>query len=235
MTGSLSDPPERPDFAIDPDEALAAIRRGAHATDALIASTGFTGRALYALGDDVSQMYMVGSMGCASSLGLGMALARPERRVIVIEGDGALIMRMGALTTVGAYGPPHLIHVVLDNGIHESTGGQATVSNATDLLGVAASCGYGDVRRITSPDQLDAAVRDPARGLRLLHVHTMPRTSRDLPRPTIRPDEVAMRLRSWATQPVPEMEREDTNLDAHAEAIEQAITTEAGRGEGRSW
>ncbi|MGH8597310.1 MAG: phosphonopyruvate decarboxylase, partial [Gammaproteobacteria bacterium] len=70
----------------------------------VIASTGFTGRELYAVDDRVNQLYMVGSMGCASSLGLGLAMARPDLRVVVIDGDGAALMRMGNLATAGTYG-----------------------------------------------------------------------------------------------------------------------------------
>jgi phosphonopyruvate decarboxylase len=74
---------------------------------------------------------MVGSMGCVVPLALGLALARPDLRVVALDGDGAALMRMGAFATVGAYGPPNLRHLLLDNGAHDSTGGQATVSAGT--------------------------------------------------------------------------------------------------------
>lgn len=82
-------------------EALLKIQECACKNDLLIASTGYTGRELYACGDRENQLYMVGSMGCASSFGLGIALARPDKRIIVIDGDGAALMRLGAFATIG--------------------------------------------------------------------------------------------------------------------------------------
>ena len=90
---------------------------------------------------------MVGSMGCASSFGLGIAIARPDRRVIVLDGDGAALMRLGAMATVGFTRPDNLVHVLLDNGIHESTGGQTTVSASIDFPSIASACGYPERRR----------------------------------------------------------------------------------------
>ena len=120
-------------------EVLAMIQAKVQPTDALVATTGFTGRALYALDDRPSQLYMVGSMGCASSFGLGLAIAQPQRRVVVLDGDGAALMRLGALATLGYERPDNLIHVLLDNEVHDSTGGQETVSHSVDLAGVAAA------------------------------------------------------------------------------------------------
>lgn len=108
----------------------------------VLASTGFCGRELYALDDRPNQLYMVGSMGCVTPLALGLALARPDLNVVAIDGDGAALMRMGAFATLGTYGPANLTHVLLDNGAHESTGGQATVSQHVSFAGVAAACGY---------------------------------------------------------------------------------------------
>src|SRR6202453_3422175 len=110
-------------------EALRAVvaQTSANST-VLLASTGFCGRELYAIDDRPNHLYMVGSMGCVSPLALGLALARPDLRVVALDGDGAALMRMGVFATVGAYGPSNLQHLLLDNGAHDSTGGQATVS-----------------------------------------------------------------------------------------------------------
>ena len=94
----------------------------------LIATTGFTGRELFSINDRVNHIYMVGSMGCASSFGLGLALARPDLKIIVIDGDGAGLMRMGNFATIGTYASNNFIHILLDNEVHDSTGGQSTVS-----------------------------------------------------------------------------------------------------------
>lgn len=108
----------------------------------LLAATGFTGRELYEAGDAPNNLYMVGSMGCVSSLGLGLALTRPDKKIIAIDGDGALLMRMGSMATNAAWGPGNMLHILLDNSAHESTGGQSTVSGNVDFVQVAASVGY---------------------------------------------------------------------------------------------
>ena len=109
----------------------------------LVGTTGYTGRELFAIDDRDNQLYMVGSMGCASSFALGLSLARPDLEVTVVDGDGAGLMRMGNFATIGSYGRSNLAHVLLDNGVHESTGSQATVSANVDFADIAAACGYG--------------------------------------------------------------------------------------------
>ena len=176
-------------------EMLAAIQDGLDTRDVTIATTGYTGRELYALDDRPSQLYMVGSMGCASSLGLGLAIARPDCRVIVIDGDGAALMRMGAFATIGYERPRNLVHILLDNQTHESTGGQATVSHSIDFCGIASACGYPQVQSQATPAGLTDCLRAPTAELTFIHVRITPGTPKDLPRPTITPDEVADRLR----------------------------------------
>lgn len=176
-------------------EMLAAAREALAPEDVVVATTGFTGRELYAAGDAPGQLYMVGSMGCAVSLGLGIAIARPDRRVVVFDGDGAALMRLGALATVGNERPRNLVHVLLDNGRHESTGGQRTVSHATDLAAVAAACGYANVERVTDAGDLRVRLAAEVPGPRFLHVRTRPGVPDGLPRPTVTPAAVAERLR----------------------------------------
>lgn len=178
-------------------EMLQALQARARETDVILATTGYTGRELCALSDRDNQLYMVGSMGCVSSLGLGLALLRPERRVIVIDGDGALLMRMGALATIGYERPANLVHILLDNGIHESTGGQSTVSLSIDICAVAAACGYARSGRATTPDELGSWLQDAGNGLGLLHVRTRPGVAESLPRPDLTPAQVANRLRNF--------------------------------------
>jgi phosphonopyruvate decarboxylase len=182
-------------------ELLKAVQAAVHPTDVVVATTGYTGRELCALDDRASQLYMVGSMGCASSLGLGLAFAQPRRRVIVLDGDGAVLMRMGALTTIGYQRPPNLLHIVLDNAMHESTGGQATVSAAIDLPAIAAASGYPSACSIADPAALAAAVRDTTPGLRLIHVPMLPGIPAKLPRPELPPAAVAARFREFLARP----------------------------------
>lgn len=176
---------------------LRAVQAVTGAGDVVIATTGYTGRELAALDDRPNQLYMVGSMGCAVSLGLGLAIARPDLRVIVIDGDGATLMRLGALTTVGFERPPNLVHVLLDNGRHESTGGQATVSGCVDFPALAAASGYPEVAATATPEALQTLLADRREGLRFIHVPTLPGVPAGLPRPTVAPAAVAARLRDF--------------------------------------
>ena len=177
------------------EDALRAVQRAASPRDIVIATTGFTGRELYACDDRPNQLYVVGSMGCASSIGLGLAWARPDRRVIVLDGDGAMLMRLGALATLAYEQPANLVHVLLDNEAHESTGGQSTVAHSMDLAGVAHSCGYANVSKIDTAAQLEAFVADRTPGLRFVHLKTRHGVPDDLPRPKVTPREVAGRVR----------------------------------------
>jgi phosphonopyruvate decarboxylase len=178
-------------------QAILAAIRAACGEDLLVATTGFTGRELFALGDTPNQLYMVGSMGCAVSLALGLAIARPDRRVIAVDGDGAALMRLGALTTVGAERPANLVHVLIDNGQHESTGGQATVSAGVDFCGIAAGAGYPDVHAAATGGEVLALLSDRRPGLRFLHVPVLPGVAAALPRPSMSPAAVAARFRAW--------------------------------------
>jgi phosphonopyruvate decarboxylase len=139
-------------------------------------------------------------MGCVSSLGLGLALCQPRRRVVVLDGDGAALMRLGALATIGHERPANLIHVLLDNGAHESTGGQATVSPTTDLAAVARACGYPRVIRAGTPDEVAAALTSDEPGPTFVHVRTRSDPGQKLPRPTVTPPQVAERFRTWLRQ-----------------------------------
>ncbi|REE99930.1 phosphonopyruvate decarboxylase [Thermomonospora umbrina] len=153
---------ERPGGGEDRLDSAEAVRLIAKLVGdaAVIATTGYTGRELFGIDDRPANFYMQGSMGHASSLALGVALARPERTVVVLDGDGAALMHLGALSTVGAQGPPNLIHVVLDNGAHESTGGQPTTSATTRLEDVADAAGYRSHRRCRTLADVQEAIAE---------------------------------------------------------------------------
>lgn len=161
----------------------------------VIATTGFTGRELYALDDRSNHLYMVGSMGCASSLGLGLSLARPDLKVVVIDGDGAGIMRMGNFATLGSYGQSNLIHILLDNEVHDSTGSQSTVSSNVAFADIAAACGYGLAYSGNELELIDALFKNESiNGPRFGHLKITSGTIDDLPRPDITPADVLRRL-----------------------------------------
>ncbi len=161
----------------------------------VLASTGFCGRELYAIEDRPSHLYMVGSMGCVVPLALGLALARPELRVVALDGDGAALMRMGAFATVGAYGPPNLQHLLIDNGAHDSTGAQATVSPLVSFAHVAAACGYAAACETDDAERIGVWLDSPAlAGPRFARVLTRTGSPADLPRPSVTPVDVKIRL-----------------------------------------
>jgi thiamine pyrophosphate-dependent acetolactate synthase large subunit-like protein len=111
-------------------------------------------RAAYGVRDAPATFYMIGSMGLASSIGLGIALARPERGVVVFDGDGNVLMNLGTLATVAARAPRNFRHVCFDNGVHASTGGQPTITDRVRLDEVARAAGYAQVARVGTPDEL---------------------------------------------------------------------------------
>lgn len=165
---------------------------------AIVATTGKTGRELFTLADRKQHLYQVGSMGCASGMGLGVAL-NVRRPVIVLDGDGAALMKLGTMATIGAAAPANLVHIVLDNGVHNSTGGQATVSATADFADIALACGY---RLAASCSGLDGfasgfrralAVSGPA----LIHARIAPGSLEKLGRPTVSPPEIARRFRAF--------------------------------------
>jgi phosphonopyruvate decarboxylase len=101
-------------------------------------------------------------MGHAAAIGLGYATARPAEHVVVLDGDGALLMHLGVLSTIGALAPSRFVHVVVDNGCYASTGGQATTASRTDFAGLARACGYRTAETVASIEALVRAL-DSAR------------------------------------------------------------------------
>ncbi len=115
--------------------------------DPVVSTTGKASRELFEIregrGEGHGKDFLtVGSMGHASSIALGIALQKPEKKVWIIDGDGAALMHMGAMAVIGACAPRNLVHIVINNGAHETVGGMPTAAKKTDLVGVARSCGY---------------------------------------------------------------------------------------------
>ena len=108
----------------------------------VVCNIGFPSRELYDIDDRDENFYMIGSMGLASSIGLGLALSRPDKDVVVIDGDGSLLMNMGSLVTIFANNPKNLTWIVIDNGAYGSTGNQDTYAQVIDLCEIAKSVGF---------------------------------------------------------------------------------------------
>ena len=164
--------------------------------EAIIASTGKTGRELFTISDRANHLYVVGGMGTASAIGFGVAHALPRQPVVVIDGDGAALMKLGVLATIGFYQPSNLLHIILDNEAHDSTGGQQTVSGIVRFAAIAAAANYRSAFAADRPEEIREAVRllRHRPGPSLLHVKIQPGSPEKLGRPTVKPHEVKERF-----------------------------------------
>lgn len=140
---------------------LAAITAALKALDSelVVACNGYPSREAHAVADRPQNFYMVGSMGLASAIGLGLAASRPRRGVVVLDGDGNLLMNLGVLANVAAQQPRNFVHVVFDNEAYGSTGNQSSVSARVRLDALAAAAGYRTVDGVVDADGIAAALR----------------------------------------------------------------------------
>ncbi len=118
--------------------------------DPIVSTTGKASRELFEIREGNNQGHghdflTVGSMGHSSSIALGIALQNDKKKVWIIDGDGAALMHMGSMAVMGAYAPKNIVHIIINNGAHETVGGQPTVASKVDLVGIAKSCGYKNV------------------------------------------------------------------------------------------
>lgn len=180
-------------------EALNVIHSLKDSNTIQLATTGKTGRELYELEDSRNNFYMVGSMGCINSIGLGLSMARKDKDIIVIDGDGALLMRMGSLATNGTYSPPNMLHILLDNNIYDSTGGQSTVSHNVHFETIAASCGYRNAIYVHNLEELEHYIWwwKTHKQLTFLNLKIATGSKKGLGRPKIKPFEVKERLQVY--------------------------------------
>ena len=133
--------------------------------DPIISTTGKASRELFEIRERNGQEHKydfltVGSMGHTSSIALGVALNQPDKKVWCIDGDGSMLMHMGSMPVVGTYKPANLVHIVINNGAHETVGGMPTVVSNINLERIATSCGYGYVRSVDDYDRLDEVLKD---------------------------------------------------------------------------
>jgi thiamine pyrophosphate-dependent acetolactate synthase large subunit-like protein len=139
-------------------DALAVVVPALPPDAVRVLANGYIARAGFAAGDHDGCFYMIGSMGLASSIGLGIALVQPSRRVVVLDGDGNVLMNPGALASIAAAAPANLLHVCFDNRAHASTGAQATISDKVPLDGLARAAGYRTVARVEDAEALRSTV-----------------------------------------------------------------------------
>lgn len=186
--------PDHPDATLSRERAIEILLDVAPADAVVVSTTGKASRELDALrqrrGEGTERDFLVvGSMGHASSIALGLARSRPDRPIWCLDGDGAAIMHLGALPIIGTTSPPNLTHVLLNNGAHDSVGGQPTVGFDVDLSGIARASGYRSVQRADDEEQLRLAVAtlSDQPGPRWLEVNVATGARSDLGRPSTPP------------------------------------------------
>ncbi len=169
----------------------------------VVHANGFISRESFTLSDRPGNFYMIGSMGLASSIALGVALNRPERRVVVFDGDGNILMNLGSVALIGATQPQNLVHVVFDNEAYGSTGNQRTISAQVALEEIARASGYPRVRRVdTAPALLSTAqefLAQPGPSFLLIKIEP-DREERQISRITHTPPQIAARFRAEVSQ-----------------------------------
>lgn len=159
--------------------------------DPIVSTTGKASRELFEIRTAAGQGHerdflTVGSMGHASSIALGIALQKPDTRVWCIDGDGAALMHLGAMAVIGSNAPKNLVHIVINNGAHETVGGMPTVAQTADLPAIARACGYPHATTVATFDQLDAALQTAKESSKLsfIEVKCAIGAREDLGRPT---------------------------------------------------
>lgn len=184
------------DLPLSREEAIQKVAASIGEKDVIVSTTGMISRELFefrtAMGQGHERDFLtVGSMGHASQIALGIAMEKPDRRVWCFDGDGASIMHMGGMAIVASKHPENYIHVVFNNGAHDSVGGQPTVGLDIDLPAVARAVGYVDACSVTTEEELSQALENlkSAKGPVLLQICVRKGNRKDLGRPTTTPVE----------------------------------------------
>jgi phosphonopyruvate decarboxylase len=182
------------DLTMSREEAIQTVAAALDEKDCIVSTTGMISRELFEYRAAMNQGHerdflTVGSMGHASQIALGIALAQPERRVWCFDGDGAAIMHMGSMAIVGNKAPKNYVHVVFNNGAHDSVGGQPTVGLKIDLPAVAKAVGYKATYTVDSKDALNVILNEAKNleGPVLIEIKVKKGNRKDLGRPTTTP------------------------------------------------
>jgi len=186
-------PETRKEYPLSRQRAIEYLVQAQTADNVIIATTGMASRELFHIRNEKgiphgTDFLTVGGMGHASSIALGVAANAPNKKVICLDGDGACLMHLGALATIGSSGITNLLHIVINNGEHGSTGGQPTVSRKIDLCAIAKACGYSKAVRVESKEELITYLKD-VQGLCFLEIMTNNHKSSKIGRPTSTPQE----------------------------------------------
>lgn len=181
------------DYSMSREEAIRIVAASLPSNAVIVSTTGMISRELFeyrtARGQGHERDFLtVGSMGHASQIALGIALQHPERKVYCFDGDGASIMHMGNMAIVGSKHPENYVHVIFNNGAHDSVGGQPTVGHEIDLVEIARAMHYEHAECVWTPEQLKEALDDMfTQGLQLIEIRVKKGNRKDLGRPTTTP------------------------------------------------
>lgn len=178
------------------EQVIEIIVKNASKEAVFISTTGKTSRELFEIRERRGEghgpdFYTVGSMGCASSIAFGVGLGDSSKPIYILDGDGAALMQLGSMATIGHYKNNRLKHIIIDNNAHESTGGQPTVSQGVDFARIAEACGYENVCTVDNERDLNACLQELENNgkLSLLVVNVKKGSRKDLGRPTTTPKE----------------------------------------------
>ena len=162
----------------------------------IISANGFISRDLFNVKDKKTNFYMIGSMGLASSIGLGVAMKKPRKKIFVFDGDGNILMNLGSLATIGKTKPKNLVHIIFDNSIHESTGGQPTHSKEINISKIASVSNY-IVFSVKSKKDLEISLKkiQKIKGPILIHIRLSKGTKKSS-RVDISPEKIKSRFMS---------------------------------------
>jgi sulfopyruvate decarboxylase beta subunit len=195
----VTEPPRRGERLVPRISRYAAIAAAVKALgdELVVHANGYPSRESCAIADRPQNFYMIGSMGLAAPIGLGLALVRPDRRVVVFDGDGNLLMGLGVLANVAASAPRNLVHCIFDNEVYGSTGNQRSASARVRLDRLAGAAGYRSVQAVTTADDVTAALRAmlAAAGPHALLVKVTPEEA-DVPRIPLTPVQLRDRFRA---------------------------------------
>ena len=135
-------------------DAIGALIGQLSGTERVVVANGAMSRETYSFSSRKKNFYLVGSMGLAASVGLGIALSEPNERIVVIDGDGNILMGLGNLAMIGAIKPKNLVHFILDNNAYATTGNQPSIASGLQLESMARSAGYASATRVKNSAEL---------------------------------------------------------------------------------
>jgi len=177
-------------------EVIKLIMNKVAKDDLVISTTGMISREIFSFRDRKNNFYMIGSMGLANSLAIGVAVSNPSKNVIVFDGDGSFLMNMGSVACAGYYRPKNLTHIVLDNYGYQSTGNQPSISDQIDICGVATASGYESVFDIENFKEEDIeSIIISKEKLSLYRIHVGSEETHGIPRVSHNPEEITNRFK----------------------------------------